>query len=66
MLALQHMLLKYNNFVPFMRQAYKTLCEECGSGSNNLHLSIHLHFEYGRQVGHYNLPQTDEIALILW
>jgi len=65
MLALQQMLLEHNNFVPLMRQAYETLCEERENGNNNPDLAMHLHFEHGRQVRRYNLPQTDEIALIL-
>jgi len=59
------MLLKHNNFVPLMRQVYETLYEECNNGNTNPNLAMHLHFEQGRQARHYNVLQTDEIALIL-
>jgi len=48
-----------------MRQAYETLREECENGNNNPYLAMHLHFEHIRQAGYYNLPQTNEIALII-
>jgi hypothetical protein len=42
MLTLQQLLLEYNPFVPFMKQAYETLHEEQEQGNDHLDLAMHL------------------------
>jgi len=54
-LALQQMLLEYNNFIPLMKQSYETLHTKCENDNNNLSLAMHLQYEYGRQTRHSNL-----------
>jgi hypothetical protein len=65
MLTLQELLLEQNTFVPFMKQAYETLYEQQKLGNDDLDLIMHLHFQLGKETQCYNLPETNEIALVL-
>jgi hypothetical protein len=65
MLTLQQLLLEYNPFVPFMKQAYEILCEEREQGNEHLDLVMHPHFQLKRDVRCYNLSHTNEITIVL-
>jgi hypothetical protein len=65
MSTLQELLLEHNTFVPFMKQAYETLYEQQKLGNDDLDLIMHLHFQLGKETQCYNLPETNEIALVL-
>jgi hypothetical protein len=65
MLRLQQLVLQYNPFVPFMKQACETLHEEQEQGNDHLALVMHLHFQPEIDVQCYNLPQINEITIVL-
>ncbi len=50
MSTLQELLLEHNNFVSFMKHAYETLSKQQILGSDDLDLTMHLHFQPRRET----------------
>ncbi|CAG8754965.1 23071_t:CDS:2, partial [Gigaspora rosea] len=47
------------------QQAFEILSQTCQNGVSKTDLAVHLHFNAATNQRHYNLPTTNEIAIIL-
>ncbi|KAF6172925.1 hypothetical protein GIB67_035479 [Kingdonia uniflora] len=62
---IQDNLMEYNPFVRIYRQAYEVLNDVYSADNQDVNVHAHLHYSSRTDRCRYNLPSTDEIAVIL-
>ncbi|KAF6168761.1 hypothetical protein GIB67_012159 [Kingdonia uniflora] len=62
---IQDNLMEYNSFVRIYRQTYEILNDVYSADNQNVNVHAHLHYSLRTDRRRYNIPSTDEIAVIL-
>ncbi|KAF6147229.1 hypothetical protein GIB67_039359 [Kingdonia uniflora] len=62
--VIQDILVRYNPFSEFYRHTYEVL-EDAAGDNENFNVPAYLHYRVSTDHRRYNLPSTDEIAVIL-
>ncbi|KAF6160466.1 hypothetical protein GIB67_019235 [Kingdonia uniflora] len=57
--------MEYNPFIRIYRQAYEVLNDAYSSDNQDVNVHTHLHYSSRTDRRRYNLPSTNEIAIIL-
>ncbi|CAG8813521.1 24257_t:CDS:1, partial [Cetraspora pellucida] len=65
MWELQEILREHHAFYPIYQQAHEILSQVCEEGVSETDLAVHLHFNAATDRRRYNLPTSNEIAVIL-
>ncbi|CAG8768780.1 10074_t:CDS:1 [Cetraspora pellucida] len=65
MWELQEILQEHHVFYPIYQQAHEILSQVCEEGVSETDLAVHLHFNVATDRHRYNLPTSNEIAVIL-
>ena len=65
MADIQNVLREHNAFLPLYRQAYEMLTSARTHGAINTDLTVRLHCGDGTDRRRYNLPTSNEVAVIL-